>query len=39
MILPVIVAKLVCGVCAFALANLLSGKLLSKALGPVSAGK
>ncbi len=33
MILPVIVAKLVCGICAFALANLLSGKLLSKALG------
>lgn len=31
MILPVIAAKLTCGVCAFALANLLSGKLLEKA--------
>ncbi len=34
MILPVIVAKLTCGICALILANLLSGKLLDKALKP-----
>lgn len=38
MILPVIVAKLTCGICAFALANLLSQKLLEKAL-KASAGQ
>ena len=37
MILPVIAAKLTCGICAFLLANLLSNKLLDKALTPASS--